>query len=130
MLFCLEWESHEPGYFSVALFDHRTYKSGRAFSDIDVPSQTCPYATGWKHASEYECSKINDARLRYCLVCTLITQIYVSKRIPPVVALSADCQESTKQLCLSAGMNAFFSKPLRRGASCVGTTFLALTSVL
>lgn len=32
-----------------------------------------------------------------------------------VVALSADCQESTKQLCLSAGMNAFFSKPLRKG---------------
>ncbi|KAJ8703111.1 Chk1 protein kinase [Pleurotus ostreatus] len=32
----------------------------------------------------------------------------------PIVALSADCQESTKQLCLSAGMNAFFSKPLRK----------------
>ena len=31
-----------------------------------------------------------------------------------VVALSADCQDSTKQLCLSAGMNAFFSKPLRK----------------
>jgi CheY-like chemotaxis protein len=25
--------------------------------------------------------------------------------------LSADCQESTKQLCLNAGMNAFLSKP-------------------
>ncbi|TFK76709.1 dual-domain HisK/Mak2 protein kinase [Pluteus cervinus] len=33
----------------------------------------------------------------------------------PIVALSADCQESTKQLCLSAGMNSFFSKPLKRG---------------
>ncbi|KIP05676.1 hypothetical protein PHLGIDRAFT_128752 [Phlebiopsis gigantea 11061_1 CR5-6] len=32
----------------------------------------------------------------------------------PIVALSADCQESTKQLCLSAGMNAFLSKPLKR----------------
>jgi len=32
----------------------------------------------------------------------------------PIVALSADCQESTKQLCLSAGMNAFLSKPLRK----------------
>ncbi|KAH7929368.1 dual-domain HisK/Mak2 protein kinase [Leucogyrophana mollusca] len=32
----------------------------------------------------------------------------------PIVALSADCQESTKKLCLSAGMNAFFSKPLKR----------------
>ena len=34
-----------------------------------------------------------------------------------VVALSADCQESTKKLCLSAGMDAFFSKPLRNGVS-------------
>jgi CheY-like chemotaxis protein len=32
-----------------------------------------------------------------------------------VVALSADCQDSTKQLCLSAGMDAFFSKPLKKG---------------
>ena len=31
-----------------------------------------------------------------------------------VVALSADCQESTKMLCLSAGMNLFFSKPLKK----------------
>ena len=37
--------------------------------------------------------------------------------ILPVVALSADCQESTKQLCLSAGMNAFFSKPLKKSTS-------------
>lgn len=34
--------------------------------------------------------------------------------IPLVVALSADAQESTKQLCLSAGMNAFFTKPLKK----------------
>jgi len=34
-----------------------------------------------------------------------------------VVALSADCQDSTKQLCLSAGMNAFFCKPLQKGMS-------------
>ena len=31
-----------------------------------------------------------------------------------VVALSADTQETTKQLCLSAGMNAFLSKPLKK----------------
>jgi CheY-like chemotaxis protein len=31
-----------------------------------------------------------------------------------VVALSADCQESTKMLCLSAGMNLFLSKPLKK----------------
>ncbi|KAH8120504.1 dual-domain HisK/Mak2 protein kinase [Phellopilus nigrolimitatus] len=32
----------------------------------------------------------------------------------PIVGLSADAQDSTKQLCLSAGMNAFFSKPLKQ----------------
>ncbi|KAF7784549.1 hypothetical protein Agabi119p4_714 [Agaricus bisporus var. burnettii] len=32
----------------------------------------------------------------------------------PIVALSADCQEVTKQLCLSAGMNAFFTKPMKK----------------
>lgn len=41
-----------------------------------------------------------------------------------VVALSADCQDTTKQLCLSAGMNAFFSKPLRKSMS------LALWSIV
>lgn len=36
-----------------------------------------------------------------------------------VVALSADCQEVTKQLCLSAGMNAFFTKPMRKSKNIV-----------
>ncbi|KAL0950689.1 hypothetical protein HGRIS_007467 [Hohenbuehelia grisea] len=77
-----EWEAHEPGFFSVALFDHHM-----------------PVCDGVEAAK----------RLR----------IMESKRqtpvMLPIVALSADCQESTKQLCLSAGMNYFFSKPLRRG---------------
>jgi CheY-like chemotaxis protein/nitrogen-specific signal transduction histidine kinase len=76
-----EWEAHEPGYFSVALFDHHM-----------------PICDGVEAAK----------RLR----------VLESKREPlimlPIVALSADCQESTKQLCLSAGMNAFFSKPLKK----------------
>ncbi|KAJ3807998.1 dual-domain HisK/Mak2 protein kinase [Lentinula aff. lateritia] len=76
-----EWEAHEPGYFSVALFDHHM-----------------PICDG------VEASK----KLRH-----LENKRKVSV-ILPIVALSADCQESTKQLCLSAGMNAFFSKPLRR----------------
>ncbi|KAJ3724256.1 hypothetical protein DFJ43DRAFT_1157787 [Lentinula guzmanii] len=76
-----EWEAHEPGYFSVALFDHHM-----------------PICDG------VEASK----KLRH---------LENKRKVPvmlPIVALSADCQESTKQLCLSAGMNAFFSKPLKR----------------
>lgn len=37
----------------------------------------------------------------------------------PVVALSADAQESTKQLCLSSGMNGFFTKPMKKGRSTI-----------
>jgi len=76
-----EWEAHEPGYFSVAMFDHHM-----------------PVCDGVEAAK----------RLRYA----------ESKRkcqvLLPIVALSADCQDSTKQLCLSAGMNTFFSKPLKK----------------
>ncbi|KAH7104691.1 hypothetical protein BKA62DRAFT_693063 [Auriculariales sp. MPI-PUGE-AT-0066] len=32
----------------------------------------------------------------------------------PIIALSADCQTSTQALCLSAGMNGFLAKPLRK----------------
>ncbi|KAJ7102419.1 dual-domain HisK/Mak2 protein kinase [Mycena belliarum] len=76
-----EWQKHEPGYFSVALFDHHM-----------------PVCDG------VEATK----RLRH---------LEEKRKAPvslPIIALSADCQESTKQLCLSAGMNAFFSKPLRK----------------
>ncbi|KAJ7293811.1 dual-domain HisK/Mak2 protein kinase [Mycena rebaudengoi] len=76
-----EWQKHEPGYFSVALFDHHM-----------------PVCDGVEAAK----------RLRH---------LEEKRNVPvalPIIALSADCQESTKQLCLSAGMNAFFSKPLKR----------------
>ncbi|KIY45235.1 dual-domain HisK/Mak2 protein kinase [Fistulina hepatica ATCC 64428] len=76
-----EWESHPPGYFTVALFDHHM-----------------PICDGVEAAK----------RLRV---------MEDKRKAPislPIVALSADCQESTKQLCLSAGMNAFFSKPLKK----------------
>ncbi|KAJ7748524.1 hypothetical protein DFH07DRAFT_747280 [Mycena maculata] len=76
-----EWQKHEPGYFSVALFDHHM-----------------PVCDG------VEATK----RLRH---------LEEKRKAPvalPIIALSADCQESTKQLCLSAGMNEFFSKPLRK----------------
>ncbi|PSS37163.1 hypothetical protein PHLCEN_2v1036 [Hermanssonia centrifuga] len=76
-----EWESHEPGYFSVALFDHHM-----------------PICDGVE-------------------ACKRVRVLENKRRVPvllPIVALSADCQESTKQLCLSAGMNSFFSKPLKK----------------
>ncbi|KAF9015434.1 dual-domain HisK/Mak2 protein kinase [Cyathus striatus] len=76
-----EWEAHEPGYFSVALFDHHM-----------------PICDGVEAAK----------RLR------LLEDKRKAPTILPIIALSADCQDSTKQLCLSAGMNAFFSKPLKK----------------
>ncbi|KAG7090785.1 hypothetical protein E1B28_009870 [Marasmius oreades] len=76
-----EWESHEPGYFSVALFDHHM-----------------PICDGVEAAK----------RLR------VLEKRRKASTMLPIVALSADCQESTKHLCLSAGMNAFFSKPLKK----------------
>ncbi|KAF9056453.1 histidine kinase [Panaeolus papilionaceus] len=76
------WEAHEPGYFSVALFDHHM-----------------PICDGVEAAK----------RLR------VLENKRKAPAILPIIALSADCQESTKQLCLSAGMNAFFTKPLKKG---------------
>jgi CheY-like chemotaxis protein len=76
-----EWQAHEPGYFSVALFDHH------------MP--ICDGVEAAKRLRHLE-SKQNAVVLL------------------PIIALSADTQDSTKQLCLSAGMNAFFSKPLKK----------------
>ncbi|KAF8746288.1 hypothetical protein AX14_000082 [Amanita brunnescens Koide BX004] len=76
-----EWEAHEPGYFSVALFDHHM-----------------PICDGVEAAKRL---RLLESKRKYSIIL-------------PIIALSADCQESTKQLCLSAGMNAFFSKPLRK----------------
>ncbi|RXW16010.1 hypothetical protein EST38_g9848 [Candolleomyces aberdarensis] len=75
------WEKHDPGYFSVALFDHHM-----------------PVCDGVEAAKR-------------------IRVLERKRKVPvilPIVALSADCQESTKQLCLSAGMNFFLTKPLKK----------------
>ncbi|KAN0121467.1 histidine kinase [Russula decolorans] len=76
-----EWERHEAGYFSLAMFDHHM-----------------PVCDGVEAAKRLR-SLENRRNVSECL---------------PVVALSADCQESTKMLCLSAGMNLFLSKPLKK----------------
>ncbi|PBL00451.1 histidine kinase [Armillaria gallica] len=80
-----EWESRDPGHFTVALFDHRKWSY-------------MPICDGVEAAKRIRMLE----NKRKCQV------------MLPIVALSADCQESTKQLCLSAGMNAFFSKPLKK----------------
>ncbi|KXN87566.1 Peroxide stress-activated histidine kinase mak2 [Leucoagaricus sp. SymC.cos] len=76
-----EWKKHDPGYFSLALFDHHM-----------------PVCDGVEAAKRLRV--LENKRKALVLL--------------PIVALSADCQEATKQLCLSAGMNAFFSKPLKK----------------
>ncbi|EGO28466.1 STKc type histidine kinase [Serpula lacrymans var. lacrymans S7.9] len=77
-----EWETREPGFFTVALFDHHM-----------------PVCDGVEAAKRI---RMLESRMK--------TPVLL-----PIVALSADCQESTKRLCLNAGMNVFFSKPLRKG---------------
>jgi hypothetical protein len=57
-------------------------------------------------------AKITSTPAEYVRLPTISIMLLIS--IPLVIALSADCQESTKHLCLSAGMDAFFSKPLKK----------------
>ena len=57
--------------------------------------------------------KVSELLPGRCLVIrsiTIASDYYVNE----VVALSADCQDSTKMLCLSAGMNLFLTKPLKK----------------
>ncbi|KAL4069355.1 STKc type histidine kinase, partial [Scleroderma citrinum] len=75
------WESHEPGYFALALFDHH------------MP--ICDGVEATRRLRKLESTRCPNTSL-------------------PVVALSADAQESTKQFCLSVGMNLFLSKPLKK----------------
>jgi len=76
-----EWERHEPGYFSVALFDHHM-----------------PICDGVEATRRI---RLKESKRK------------VSVQLP-IVALSADCQDSTKELCMATGMTSFFSKPLRQ----------------
>lgn len=45
------------------------------------------------------------------VACDGLVVLKLMVSILQVIALSADCQESTKQLCLNSGMDAFLSKP-------------------
>jgi len=48
------------------------------------------------------------------VTCDVLTILKLMSSALQVIALSADCQESTKQLCLNAGMDAFLSKPANK----------------
>lgn len=77
-----EWESHPPGFFNFALFDHHM-----------------PICDGVDAAKRIRALEMRRK----------------AKSLLPIIALSADCQESTKELCLSAGMTGFLTKPVRSG---------------
>lgn len=113
-----EWESHEPGYFSIALFDHRKHlhmscpiKSQMATLDMPI----CDGIEACKRVRLLEGRKKVTTTIPSMYIVSPLS-LYSVNKLPLylVVALSADCQDSTKQLCLSAGMNAFFSKPLKK----------------
>ena len=70
-----EWERHEPGYFSVALFDHRAYGLADALCALaDVFMKICLYAMVSKPANDYESSK-GSGSCPYCYPVSPITQI-------------------------------------------------------
>ena len=65
----IEWERHEPGYFSVALFDHRRlFFFIHYLISLTFHAQICPYVTVWKLANDYASWKENVKCRSYCLV--------------------------------------------------------------
>ena len=70
---------------------------------------------GLKQPNDYDFLRRSEGR-RFSFQVGPVARGFLLLTIGIVVALSADCQDSTKQLCLSAGMNAFFSKPLKKSA--------------
>ncbi len=61
-----EWESRDPGYFTVALFDHRKWSCLRSSAALTFLFQICPYATVWRLPSGYGCWRTSgSAKLYY-----------------------------------------------------------------
>ena len=112
------WEKYGPGYFQAAMFDHRTINLFLVrFFEANSISQICLYAMVSKLLGGYEHLKWNAGTISCSQVSRSLavlseTRIY-NLRLQ-VIALSADCQESTKQLCLNSGMDAFLSKPANK----------------
>jgi len=78
--------------------------------------QTCPCATVSKLLDGYEeAERGYDPVLSSKLVTSQVLMAFIlTPSVFQVTALSADCQESTKQLCLNSGMDAFLSKPANK----------------
>jgi len=78
--------------------------------------QICLSATALRRRSEYGPQRCRKILLSVYRVRFLAHRLRPkSNHIYLVIALSADCQESSKELCLSAGMNGFLTKPMRPG---------------
>jgi CheY-like chemotaxis protein len=113
------WEKHGPGYFQAAMFDHRMFYRSRSFlvqgslGFLDMP--VCDGVEAARRIRALEVERRYDARLPSKLVaCEVGAALILISLILQVIALSADCQESTKQLCLNSGMDAFLSKPANK----------------
>jgi len=112
-----EWEKREPGFFTFALFDHRTFRlQHRVTLATKAALQICPFATALRRQSGCGRRKSKKSLQTFYRVRFLAGRLHLTPdRVCSVIALSADCQESTKELCLSAGMNGFLTKPMRPG---------------
>lgn len=70
---------------------------------------------GLKPPEDCESSRRRGVLTPLCQVRNIVfPHFLIDLTVTSVVALSADAQESTKQFCLSAGMNLFLSKPLKK----------------
>ena len=111
------WEKYGPGYFHAAMFDHRmingylTVFVANSLGFLDMP--ICDGVEASKRIRALEAERGNGVRLPSELVVVSHgADAHVLRSV--VIALSADCQESTKQLCLNSGMDAFLSKPANK----------------
>ena len=100
------------------MFDHRMYDgSSPAFTKglLDFPDMPiCDGVEAARRIRAVEAERGYDPLLPSEHILAMFLG-YSYSRVPfQVIALSADCQESTKQLCLNAGMDAFLSKPANK----------------
>ena len=114
------WEKYGPGYFQAAMFDHRKFddppiirvRVQYRFDLSDMP--ICDGVEASKRIRALEVERGYDILLPSMSPVILSRNVHAHALRFKVIALTADCQESTKQLCLNAGMDAFLSKPANK----------------